>query len=283
MVLIVIVTVAVPILAGFTESHPGETGENVEISDASTSLFELKPDSTVNITVSDDVVTMTINGTTTYTNNNPDNPYAAISKNFTATTVRGNTYIYYENVASQTSTKTIDISFDGTKATVDRGRPEVLTFSVDHIYVVVDKTDVTPNWAIDTTYVMVSNAQGSNAIDAYVNSDSTIVACRSNYDNIGACFIGTYDNIIENTWHFGDHQTLSFTYESDGDAIHLTSYEVNPSDTAIIYVPSDYWIEMPDDGQVSGPVADMINILPLIFVIGALIGAVGLFILNRRS
>lgn len=282
MVLIVIVTVAVPILAGFTESHPGETGENVEISDASTSLFELKPDSTVNITVSDDdAVTMTINGTTTYTNNNPDNPYAAICKNFTATTARGNTYVYYENVAKQTSTKTIDISYDGTKATIDTGTLSILTFSVDHIYVVVDKTDVIPNWAIDTTYVMVSNAQGSNAIDAYVNSDSTIVACRSNYDSIGACFFGTYDDMVENSYKFGNHQTLNFTYEPIGDAIHLTAYAVDPSDTATVYVPLDYYVELPDDGQVTGPAADIINILPLIFAVGAVVFAIGAFIYNR--
>lgn len=279
---VVTFVVAVPILSTFTETHPGELGENVEIADATTSLFELRPDSTVNITVGDDdTVTMTVNGTA-YTSRDMDNPYAVICKNFTATTTdSGTVIIHRENVAGSSSSGVINVSYDGAEVTVGTVTKEY-TYAVDHVYVVTDQTDVIPDWAVDTRYVMISNnANESWTIDAYVNRDSVIVAGRDGYQSIGAFFLGTYDDMMENTWHFGDHQTLTFTYENEGDAIHLTSYTVDPSDTATVYVPLEYYVELPDDGLVTGPTADIINIIPLIFSVGAVLFAAGAFVYYR--
>lgn len=278
-VLIVIVSVAVPTISYFTTPNPGESGENVEVTDASLSLFELKPNSTVEITGGDNP-TMTINGTV-YDAPDPNNPFAVVCESLTASVdVRYNTpYIFYQNSASNPgSNGRIVIEYDGTK--LDYGfKTADKTVFANHVYILINKTDVAPDWATGTTFVQISaDTDESKTVSAFVNHDSEIVAFRDNYYSNGACFFGSYDDMAENTWMFGSHQTLEFTYEPVGDAFHITGYVVDPSDTATIFVPLEYYTELPDDGMVSGPAAGLINLVPLLLVVGLIIAAVAAFI-----
>lgn len=276
-VLIVIVSVAVPTVSYFTTPNPGESGENVEVADASLSLFELKPNSTVEI-IGGDNPTMTINGTV-YDAPDPNNPFAVVCESLTATVSNGTPYIFYQNLISNSGPNgRIEIEYDGTK--LDYGLNTVnKTVFANHVYILINKTDVAPNWAIGTTYVQISvYTDESKTVSAYVNHDSEIVAFRDNYKSNGACFFGSYDEMTENTWQFGSHQTLELTYEPVGDAFHITGYTVDPSDTATIFVPLEYYTELPDDGMVSGPAADLINLVPLLIVVGLIIAAVAAFI-----
>lgn len=277
-ILIVIVSVVVPTISYFTTPNPGESGENVEVADASLSLFELKPNSTVYITGGDNP-TMTVNGTV-YDAQDLNNPFAVVCESLTATVSNtGTPYTFYQNVASNPGNGgRIVIEYDGTKLdygfkTADR------TVFANHVYILIDKTDVAPDWAIGTAYVQISaDTDESKTVSAYVNHDSEIIAFRDNYYYNGACFFGSYDEMRENTWQFGSHQTLELTYEPVGDAFHITGYVVDPSDTATIFVPLEYYTELPDDGMVSGPAADLIILVPLLLVVGLIIAAVAAFI-----
>ena len=276
-VLIVIVSVAVPAISYFTTPNPGESGENVEVADASLSLFELKPNSTVEI-AGGDSPTMTINGTV-YDRPDPNNPFAVVCESLTATvSTTGTPYVYHQNGASNSGNDgRLEIEYDGTK--LDYGFGIVKTVFANHVYILIDKTDVAPDWAIGTAYVQISaDTDESKTVSAYVNHDSEIVAFRDNYYSNGACFFGSYDEMRENTWQMGSHQTLELTYEPVGDAFHITGYVVDPSDTATIFVPLEYYTELPDDGMVSGPAADLIKLVPLLLVVGLIIAAVAAFI-----
>lgn len=278
-VLIVIVSVAVPTVSYFTTPNPGESGENVEVADASLSLFELKPNSTVEIT-SGDSPTMTVNGTV-YDAPDPNNPFAMVCESLTASVnvETGTPYIYYQNSAVGSTTEQIEIEYDGTKLDYSIATPDKKTVFANHVYILINKTDVAPDWATGTAYVQISaDTNESKSVSAYVNHDSEIVAFRDDYYFNGACFFGSYDEMRENTWKFGSHQTLELTYEPVGDAFHITGYVVDPSDTATIFVPLEYYTELPDDGMVSGPAADLIKLIPLLLVVGLIIAAVAAFV-----
>lgn len=277
-ILIVIVSVVVPTISYFTTPNPGESGENVEVADASLSLFELKPNSTVVIAGGDNP-TMTVNGTV-YDAPDPNNPFAVVCESLTATFRTTDTpCVYHQNGAATSSTRQIEIEYDGTKLDYSVGTPDKKTVFANHVYILINKTDVAPDWATGTAYVQISaDTNESKTVSAYVNHDSEIVAFRHEYYYNGACFFGSYDEMRENTWKFGSHQTLELTYEPVGDAFHITGYVVDPSDTATIFVPLEYYTELPDDGMVSGPAADLIILVPLLLVVGLIIAAVAAFI-----
>ena len=281
-VIIMIVAFAIPVMSGFTESSPGETGENSDISDANRSLYSIEDAASIVLTLGKPT-TMKINDDTIELKND-----SGISSIFTDEMSVGytpnNDLLFIQDNVFDSFSGTATINFDGShlSITYDDTTKE---FDPDYLYVIIPKQTSKPIWAGEIDYVQISTDNGESTVNAYVNPESTIVASATGSP---VPFVGTYDDVKQVLLPFPMEQKYAFNYEDLGTYIKLNSYTVNGEAGSQYYtfVPTTYYMELPVEPQVSGAAATIIDILPLIMVVGVLVavaGAAGLFILNRRS
>lgn len=114
----------------------------------------------------------------------------------------------------------------------------------------------------------------SDETDYFVNEDSPLyIASRAL-----PLFKGTIDNMVQ----IRDGNTYTIDTEStDNESLKITNFSTVGVHTGYLYVPETYYTELPVEAQVSGSVAEILNILPLIFAVGAVVFAIGAFIYNR--
>ena len=273
-VFLVIIAVAIPIIGGFTESSPGETGENSDMSGANRSLYSIEDAAAIVLTLGNPT-TMKINDDTIELEND-----GGISSIFTDEMSVGytpnNDLLFIQDNVFDSFSGTATINFDGShlSITYDDTTKE---FDPDYLYVIIPKQTSKPIWAGEIDYVQISTNNGESTVNAYVNAASTIVASATGSP---VPFVGTYDDVKQVVLPFPMEQNYAFNYEDLGTYIKLNSYTINGEAGSQYYtfVPTTYYMELPVEPQVSGPVADMVNLVPLLLIVGLIIAAVAAFI-----
>lgn len=277
-VFLVIITAAIPIIGGFTESSPGETAENSAVSDITTSLYTVNDGTTFSITM-DELNKLYVNGAIygEYSFVLFDDYVLPISSSITSL------FIPEQTTAAIIREMSLTVNDSGITGTITTVSPTstISINSTDPVYLALDHeyNDVAPEWAtpIDD---MVLVSTDSSTIDAYVNSDSDIITLRLD-GYITGFWTGTYDDLVPHG--SVGNSSPAFTAENNDGVVHLTGVsgagDGSMGDTLLnIFVPKTYYSILPVEPQVSGPVADMVNLVPLLLVVGLIIAAVAAFI-----
>lgn len=272
-VYLVIIAVAIPIIGGFTESSPGETGTN------SAGLYygaELNEGTTISVQTTG---TVTINDTVVSLNN--VSVFTLANSDFYLTCTDNNSRISLDPSQDSAATYAGGISLtygDGKiTGTYVENTAEQETVDVDvplngPLFIVITGQDPTQFSFGGERFAMMMSSSGPSI---YVNPDTTIYAFRSGGSS-DRYSIGTYDDM---TAFFGG--TISFTEGTpDGSAIQLTGYQ---GSNMLVFAPTAYYIEMPVEPQVSGLVADMVNLVPLLLIVGLVVAVVGMFVYWRAD
>lgn len=281
--IIMVVAFAIPVFSGFTESNPGVPGTNAGMDDPDYSLYVLEPNTTITFTKNNDEGTVTIGDWTTQITN--DGVYFAIATTGFSISMISNSTIMaiFKGSMQVVGGDQATIIYNGSSIELQSAN---VNFNGDasDVVAVLEKQSAKPDWAKNDEYVQISNYSSNKELDAYVNPESVIYASAG---NTGILLFGTYNNMVVNVDSGLGERSISFETQTTGDAIHLISY--TPSESSAYYnmfVPATYYLELPVKAQVSGAIATIIDILPLIMVVGIMVavaGAAGLFILNRRS
>lgn len=288
-VFLVIIVVAIPIIGGFTESSPGEMAENastIETTD-DTFLAALSPGATVSVTETEQ---MTINGNELPISfgSSTNLGYSYIVTKDIVICVNGanSTMVTYNNDVVLNPFP-VNLNWSGTELSASfintNASNEPVSFTVPctemFIYGIAgadfDMNSMLNQIGAGPEYAKLEESGGT---PVYVNQDTMVIVPSNNRLLFG---IGTYDNVEYNILPSGSSPSISFSLgEPDGSAIQLTGYENSGNLPAykVAYVPMVYYISEPTEAQVSGPVADMINLVPLLLIVGLIIAAVAAFI-----
>lgn len=286
-VIIMIVAFAIPVMSGFTESSPGETGTNTGVSNPEWGIYGVEDGTTITKTGSS--ADILFNGVA---------PQATSIYIFTDNycvrfTDDNDYYIPYDGTAQDVNIiNTADLSINngilsGTVKVINTSGSGNTTISDRLIFVISDEAE---SCMTDIGYVAV-NSGTSDMTPFFINEDRDIYGIYIDTFPSGL-YMGPYGSI--QTFYVPYSQTTPPTMSlstgmSDGDAMQITGFTTDPdlgNKELYLFVPSEYYIEVPVVPQVSGAAATIIDILPLIMVVGvlvAVVGAAGLFILNRRS
>ena len=272
-VFLVIIAVAIPIIGGFTESSPGVAETNKEMEDPNLSLYVLEPDTVVTFENAKATI-----GDWEFQFHNSSSFFCIGATGFSITMLNSGTIMTCFNGSVQTvDGGQATITFNGSSIQL-QGINVNYTGSSSSAVAVLENQTTKPDWASSEDYVQISDYSTGLDLNAYVNSNSVIYA---NSGNLGTFLIGTYDDMIMNVDTGLGGMEISFDTETAGDAIHLTSY--TPSGPMAgsdynIFVPATYYTELPIEPQISGPAADMVNLVPLLLIVGLIIAAVAAFI-----
>lgn len=275
-VIIMIVAFAIPVMSGFTESSPGETGTNTPTSDQIAAYIP-KSGTTFDF----DTDTATIDSTNYQ-------PYQIESISFDNYNISyDGSYIVRIFDSSETISTALEVNltYDGSRVTgtvMYRGSSvsdyPVLSIDVyDPNLLVYTRNMDSPTWA-EQTWV-----EWDESGTYYIDPDSFLFIGISNEGYIR----GTLDNLTTYYLSNPDAQANIETSATDNESLEIIGFTTTPELSSTHFmVPQTYHTVQPVEPQVSGAAATIIDILPLIMVVGvlvAVVGAAGLFILNRRS
>lgn len=270
-VIIMIVAFAIPVMSGFTESSDGETGTNTPTTniddDPSKGLFELKP----GITLTWDGGVTTVNGDTVTTDASHFTMFAFDGIQVGVTSMYA---ILYES-SGLSQIQEITAVWDGSTLSVTTNNDN-FTVASAYAFMMYYPSQSVPSgdWISDNDYVMIYDFDASTPTfqPAYVNEDTIIV----NMGAAGKQNIGTYDDIPP----LGSGDMIEFTTgDSEGSAIQLTG--ATGEGLLAVFVPETYYISEPVEAQVSGAAATIIDIMPLIMILGAVVATVATFTYYR--
>lgn len=276
---IVVVTVAVPILTGFTESSPGETGTNTQVSNPEWGIYGMEDNTTITkANISADIL---FNGVA---------PQATSIYIFTDNycvrfTNDNDYYIQYNGTNKDVNMiEAADLSISngilaGTVTVLNTGGGGTTMISDRLIFVMSNEAE---RCMTDIGYVAI-NSGTSDMTPFFINEDRDIYGIYIKSFPSGL-YMGPYGSI--QTFYVPYNQTTPPTMSlstgmSDGDAMQITGFTTDPAlgnDKIYLFVPSEYYIEVPVVPRVSGPVADMVNLVPLLLIVGLIIAAVAAFI-----
>ena len=280
-VFLVTIAVAIPIIGGFTESSPGETGTNTGVSDPEWGIYGMEDGTTITkANTNGDVL---FNGTA---------QQAAETYLFTESyclrlTDGGDFYLPYNgpaDVADIIRSMNLSIQGDILAGTVDimsvggESGPRTLSDKLNFVLSSDAESCMT-----DIGYVPV-NAGTADMNPFYVNQNSEIIGFYFDAAHLYGLYTGSYDSLqhIHIPNGTATPPTMSLTIgTSDRDATQITGFTTDPdlgNKKLYLFVPSEYYIEVPVVPQVSGPVADMVNLVPLLLIVGLIIAAVAAFI-----
>ena len=293
-VIIVIITVAIPIIGQFTEEKPGVLSTNpydtaFDPDDSPTQYYYYLIEETDTIEWNSDAG-YTINGEHL---NTDDVSLATIyivdssnlySFNYSNTTGRFALYVNNEGLAEGGT-----YEFQILNGIVYTDIPDYPQLNATHmlikISVIVDALSSRQSCLVIDIY----GHPGGGVIDEplFINNNDVLFALTSStYLSVKfaeglSIEFGRIGNANKN-W---SDVTLNLV-ATDNDSVKLDSISFvrqSPAANLTIVFPSEYYTDLKSDAPVSGATGDIIAIIPLIMVVGVLIGAVGLFVLNRRS
>ena len=272
--IIMVVAFAIPVFSGFTESSQGSEAANNGGSAASLGvLYDLSEGQTIELN--------TTSKTTTVNEGSPQEmlPTSIITDTIVMTWIaNGDYHLRIGDVFESDLYSNITLSYDngvisGTATPTD-GEPVDINEPTKRFVMYVEKE---LNGIQTQTDYQVSIGLTTSG---WVNENTTVYAVSSNI-TIGW---GDYKTILMKSAS-SDNPDETITpeiIETNGDAICIKI----PLSVGYLYVPTDYYIELPNEPEVSGAAATIIDILPLIMVVGILVavaGTAGLVFLNRRS
>lgn len=286
-VVIVIVTVAIPILGQFTKAGEAEIETNTTIG-ADGFYFYIFPMGTDFQITSDgatagdvDISQGFVSLTARYAD---DQNYQGFCIRYESTGVtvwnqRSGSGSSGSSGSATITDDTIQSRVVGTPYLLISQNPEVPNGSIQysaHCYYVTDSSHVTFDADMfadigDTIFI----ASDYNGIVDGRNMRIQQATVNSAGDTLS--FPGLYDDEVctVDTDATGD--------ESVGLTILNAYMPYNKDPVFILLAPAEYTKVSQTPAMIEGPVAEIVDIIPLIMVVGVLIGAVGLFVLNRRS
>ena len=294
-VMIVIITVAIPIIGQFTEEGEGTSGTNpyytpLGTADESPSMYYY---------LIDNANTLEWDTSSGFTLN--DEPLGSATQ----------WYVYIFNLSEQTQYVIRSLPGEdkvflfengsgSSTAMIEHMRVENgLLYTDDSDYLQVNAGTVLFGWvgpidALDSqqSYIQIlgADASGTKTLDEslYVNDGDVLFALFGIFANIGLADeprveLGDIGN-VGSRWN---DVTLNLAATDNDsfkiDSVSYSKYYLDSTDKLMLVFPPTYYTELKSDAPVSGATGDIIAIIPLIMVVGVLIGAVGLFVLNRRS
>lgn len=267
-VIIMIVAFAIPVMSGFTESSPGETGTN-EYTSGNYAVYI--PKAGTSITLTDGA--LNINGEDFIDYNSTisfGNCMLSLMSDYYSIEIFGDQYL-------RSSTHAFNLTYDGNRVTgiIETTTKGDLSIDTETAIYLENNSDS------DADYVWAETAlyAWSDGADYHTNSNTVLYAI---YGNV-AFYRGTVNDMIY--YGTGDESMTITTTAAGDDSLIITGVSTTTLNT-YLYVPETYYAVEPVEPQVSGAAATIIDILPLIMVVGvlvAVVGAAGLFILNRRS
>lgn len=269
---IMLTVVVTPILGEFTEHSDGETGTNE--GETGYTLFRIEPGTTITYNSIDAKTVVNIGGTPI----DYSSQYLAI---MSESLVIGCDHGLFPNISIDhyiNLSTVFSLTYDGSTVTGTLGdTPE--TIAVGDMYLMFSGSLSANSNLSESGYVYVSEA----GLPVHVNADDLLFVFFNT--NSGFFFEGTYDSME----FYGDgtfiDNTVTFTAgATDGEAIELTAIEVsNKYVEAVIFVPETYVITPPVEAQVSGPMASIIDLVPLIIAVGLIIATVAVTYVSVKS
>ena len=259
-VFLVIIAVAIPIIGGFTESSPGETGTN-EYTSGNYAVYI--PKAGTSITLTDGA--LNINGEDFINYNSTisfGNCMLSLLSDYYSIEIFGDQYLI-------NSTHAFNLTYDGNRVTgiIETTTKGDLSIDTETAIYLQNKSDS------DADYVWAETAlyAWSDGTDYHTNSNTVLYAVYSNV----AFYRGTVNDMIY--YGTGDESMTITTTAAGDDSLIITGVSTTTLDTHL-YVPETYYAVEPVEPQVSGPVADMVNLVPLLLIVGLIIAAVAAFI-----
>ena len=287
-IVIVIVTVAIPILGQFTTFGEPEIGENINSSELDGYYYYVFPLGTdfivtaYTVTADGEDITDGLVSINARAVNDADSSEVGISLTVGDNGVINASYANYNGGSGSISGVDKNIIND-----------EFMGRNIVSPYIVVSTNpEKLPN---STQY----HGQGAT----FESGDETLVASVSMYANIGdSVFITnapTQRMIIQQALVNTPGEALSFpdmlnhqtctvdTTATSDEAVALTTIhgysDSNKTIHLYLLAPAEYTKVSQTPAMIEGPVAEIVDIIPLIMVVGVLIGAVGIFVYNKRS
>lgn len=261
-VIIMIVAFAIPVMSGFTESSDGTNADN---SRSSPSLVGVNASTTIEI---DSTGEWKFNGVAS----DLERP-ALYTEDVMFSTSGSSTIVVTDVGGSINFITSAELSFDGSRLSgtyteYESSATENIDVSTSTVLVLARTSDFTDEWVNDDKIYCKYSSGG----EFFVNSDSTLLATVG---NTGALW-GTYDSMELKLGISQDSYAQIDVVTTDNASLEIVSADM--SDNTTLYIPQTYYTSFPTEAQVSGAAATIIDILPLIMVIGVLIAAVGIFL-----
>ena len=284
---VLVVTCAVPIITDSVATEDTFTNEGYFYLDKFTDEYTFYWDRA-------DPTTFTINGEDfTYLNDSGLAVSVVLGEKFAVRMGNGNPDISFYGNGSYVSTNaekpTFTLTLSSGTLTATNGTDTKQITSVSEIFSIVEKGD----------YVM----KKSTSV-AYLNSGSEIVADSEIYasgqtyngaNNIWWHLEGTIDNMeypdtFNNTLTI-TNESINGHYDNSHDdlyALNNLTFTATASNSVVYNVTASYFVVPAEvtaerTYHVDGPTGDILAVIPILMVLGIVIGAVALFLTNRRD
>ena len=260
---IMVVLVAVPILTGFTEVGPGETAENNIMTGQGERVGYITLDMPLEVVC--DVTSGT--GVDVFTINGIPAQIPSYSLDYC--------YFYFEN-GGKIAIKDGDIGIQDTGSNPLYWGHSKLVITEGEVYVDSSKEELSnPKGVFNVSCEAFNGMQLYGLIDDgvefFVNEGTVCYSGGITYSAVAAEGEVTMTEI-------GGTETMTppITFTSEGDYLSATW-------TQTVLVPVEYYTTPSTPAQVSGPVADLIDVVPLIMVVGVVVATAGVFLVRYRT